>query len=125
MFPYLAENFAENAPAPPPNIFYEPMRNCLSHKINGRLRRNGAIGLAPKNDPIIQVLSNYIQYWNYKTVFFNTNDEINNYILSNDYGQTSPYLCFAVFMNHTGNNYNYALRFNTTGNPTLNVVPDT
>lgn len=63
--------------------------------------------------------------FHFKSQFFSTNEEINEYIRHPDYGEVSdrPNLLFGINLEQmTPNSYHYSLRFNVSGNnPIINT----
>ena len=85
-------------------------------------RSGGSIGLAPSSD-ITSKLATYFKKLNYTTLFFNSNQEIDDWVESDSYTDTLPdgtrkQLCLAVVFDKIDSlNYEYSLRYNLTGNP--------
>jgi ATP-binding cassette subfamily A (ABC1) protein 3 len=85
-------------------------------------RNGGSVGLAPSFE-ITQSLQTYFKILNYTTIFFNNNEEIDQWTQSGDYLGVLPdgsrkQLCFAVVFDKTDRlNYEYSFRYNITGNP--------
>lgn len=91
------------------------MKDCTA-------RSGGSIGLSPSSD-ITQKLATYFQKLNYTTLFFNNNQEVDDWVESDTYTDTLPdgtrkQLCLAVVFDKMDSlNYEYSLRYNLTGNP--------
>lgn len=67
-----------------------------------------------------------IDYYHYETTLFETNDELDDYTTDRKYGNKGyPRLCFAVIFNTSvaNNEYNYYLRFNTSGIEDFEIPP--
>jgi hypothetical protein len=92
------------------------MKDC------GSSRTGGSIGLSPATE-ITQKLASYFRKLNYTTLFFESNQEIDNWVESDTYTDTMPdgtrkQLCLAVVFDKLNPlNYEYSLRYNLTGNP--------
>jgi len=56
--------------------------------------------------------ASYLDYYQYPTKIFETNEEIDDYVRSSDYGNDNKErLCFAVIFN---TKFEYSLRFNAS-----------
>ncbi|CAK63380.1 unnamed protein product (macronuclear) [Paramecium tetraurelia] len=98
------------------------MKNCIDNYNydEDSYWLNGHVVLGPSQDHKIVKELKYIfeTYYDYKTLIFKNNDDLDTYTSDSDYGKGGvPSVCFAVMFNETvGNNiYDYQLRFNTSG----------
>ncbi|CAD8172616.1 unnamed protein product [Paramecium pentaurelia] len=106
------------------------MKNCIDN-YNYQQERfwlNGHVALGPnENHEIVKELKYIFEtYYNYQTMIFKNNDELNEYTADSDYGRDGvPRICFGVMFNETaGNNiYDYQLRFNTSGFNDFEIPP--
>ena len=100
--------------------FHIYMKNCLNNTFQGEAWRNGVIGLAPENE-ITRKLSSYFKTaFNYSSKFLASNDEMDNYIQSEKYGNINPYLCLGITFDEFNTKtfkFAYRLKFNVTGPP--------
>lgn len=65
-------------------------------------------------------------YYDYDTIIFKNNDELNDYTADRIYGNADvPRICFAVMFNETAgaNTYHYYLRFNSSGFANYEIPP--
>ena len=108
--------------------FHIYMKNCLNNTFQGEAWRNGVIGLAPENE-ITRKLSSYFKTaFNYSSKFLASNDEMDNYIQSEKYGNINPYLCLGITFDEFNTKtfkFAYRLKFNVTGPPQQSEVPNT
>lgn len=86
-----------------------------------RLLKNLSIYLKVRYIIIIK-----LAYYNYSTLIFNNNDDLNEYTSNKNYGRDGvPRVCFGVMFNETAENniYDYSLRFNTSGFNDYEIPP--
>lgn len=74
----------------------------------------------------VNIVNITLDYYHYNITLFETNDELDDYTSDQKYGETGyPRLCFAVIFNDSvaNNNYDYFLRFNTSGFASFEIPP--
>ena len=84
-------------------------------------RKGGRIALIPPNNQINQELETYFRQLDYDVVYFNNDDEMQEYMLEDDYTRILPdgtrkQICLGVtFSEFENEKYEYSLRYNVSG----------
>lgn len=100
------------------------MKDCMQIKDKKR-KTGGYIALSPDNQITRHIAAFFNSAYFYKVLFFKDQDDIQNYVRSDFYGQPNASdpgqnqsLCLGIsFTNQTTGDWRYSVHYNTTGNP--------
>jgi ATP-binding cassette subfamily A (ABC1) protein 3 len=107
-------------------------KDCNAIGDEVKQRRAGFVALITKNEQMYNNLNAFFTALNYSTRRYASVEEMDNFIISDDYGKSllpngvvPNTVCLGIsFQEESGKNWAYSLHFNSSGNPTTVDIPD-